>query len=61
MRIFLLVIIGIYLTVDFLSTFIDWMHSKNRREYWLRCFDTVITGAIFLGFAKLITMLEVAL
>lgn len=60
MRIFLLAILGIYLTVDFLGTFIDWMHSKNKQEYWSRCFDTVITGAVFLGFAKLITMLEVA-
>lgn len=58
MKIFLLVIIGIYLTVDFLGTFVDWMRSSNNREYWSRGFDTIVTGAIFLGFAKLITMLS---
>ena len=57
MKIIILSAIGIYLTIEFLGSFMEWMHSKNNREYWWRFGNTAIAGILLIGFAKLLTIL----
>lgn len=59
MKIFLLAAIALYLACDWVSTFHAWLRScsKSKKEYWFRFADVILSGALLLGFIKLIDIL----
>lgn len=58
MRTILLIIFTIYLTVDFMGTFVSWTQSKSIKEYWWRFADTLISAGMILVFIKLVEILS---
>ena len=59
MKVFLYLVLSVYLTLDFFATFSEWMRSKSNKEYWMRFVDTIVAGGLLLAFIKFVDLLTV--